>query len=145
MPYKYKLFLIEDSPDDVLLIERALQRSGLNESFEITRRFEMAEHALEYFLNNSKMSEPEPLPDIIILDLRLPSFSGFDFLTRLQPLEPRPVIGVFSVSTLPEDKEKALAYGADLFQTKTFEMHEFPQFLHSLARLADKRRPGKPQ
>ena len=144
MSHKYKLFLIEDSPDDVLFIERALQRSGLTESFEVARRFEAAEHALEYFLNNSKMSEPEPLPDIIILDLRLRAFSGFDFLTRLQPLDPRPVIGVFSVSTLPEDKEKALAYGADLFQTKTFETEEFKQFLHSLARLADKRHARKP-
>lgn len=143
MPNSYKLFLIEDSPDDVLLIERTLQRSGLNKSFEITRRFEAAEHALEYFLTNSKMSEPERLPDIIILDLRLPAFSGFDFLARLQPLEPRPVIGVFSVSTLPEDKEKALACGADLFQTKTFEIDEFTEFLHSLARMVNKRRAGK--
>ena len=139
MPRKYKLFLIEDSDDDVLLFDHALQRSGLNETFEVSRRFESAERALEFFLNNSKMLEPEPLPDIVILDLRLPTFSGFDFLARLQPLQARPVIGVFTVSTLPEDREKALASGADLFQTKTSEPDQFTPFLHSLALMVDER------
>jgi two-component system response regulator len=143
MPRKYKLFLIEDSPDDVLLFKVALQRSGLSESFEVTRHFEDAQRALEFFLNNSKMSEPEPLPDIVVLDLRLPVFSGLDFLVRLRPLQSRPVIGVFSISTLPEDRQKAEAYGADLFLTKTYETEEFAGFLRSLARLADERLLGK--
>ena len=143
MPRKYKLFLIEDSADDILLFELALERSGLNEAFEVTRRFEDAQEALEFFLNNSKMSEPEPLPDIVILDLKLPVLSGLDFLARLRPLQARPVIGVFTVSTLAEDRLRAEAFGADLFQTKTFDSDEFSRFLLSLARLADERHATK--
>jgi hypothetical protein len=36
---KYKLVLIEDSEDDVILFELTLRRIGLHELFEIVRRF----------------------------------------------------------------------------------------------------------
>jgi CheY-like chemotaxis protein len=141
MPRKYKIIYIEDSQDDVILFDRALRRSGLDASFEVSHCFDSAEKALDYFLTNSKMAEPDPPPDIILLDLKLPGLSGFDFLSHMRPVQPRPAIGVFTTSILPQDQQKAQAFGVDLFQTKTFDPNEFARFLHFLGRIADGRQP----
>jgi len=91
--------------------------------------FESGEQTIEYFLNHSKTLEPEPLPDILILDVKLPGCSGFDVLERLQLLRSRPTtIAMFTTSILLEDKQQAETLGADLFQTKTFEPAEFSRF-----------------
>ena len=132
--------MVEDSDDDVILFELALRRGGLRDSFEVVRRFQTGEQAIEFFLNNSKMLEPDPLPDILILDLKLPGCSGFDVLKSLKPLSPRPVVGMFTTSILPEDRQQAATLGVDLFQTKTFELSAFARFLGWLARLAETRR-----
>src|SRR5437762_3359869 len=97
---RYKLVLVEDSDDDIILFELALRRTGLHDSFEIIRRLTNGEQAIEYFLSYSKTLRPEPLPDILILDLKLPGYGGFDVLARLQSLRSRPVIGVFTTSIL---------------------------------------------
>jgi len=133
--------LVEDSADDVVLFEITLRRTGLHDFFELARRFENGEQAIEYFLNDSKTLEPEPLPDILILDVKLPGCSGFDVLERLQLLRSRLIIAMFTTSILPEDKQQAETLGADLFQTKTFEPAEFSRFLHFLSRVVDERAP----
>jgi len=134
--------LVEDSDDDVMLFQLALRRTGLGESFNVVWRFQNGEQSLDYFLNRSRSLQPEPLPDILILDLKLPGCSGLDVLDRLQTLKPRPVTAMFSTSILPEDKERATALGVDIFQTKTFELSEFSRFLNWLAHLADFRARG---
>lgn len=61
-----RVLLIEDNPDDGLLLERHLRRHGY--SLELTRvetAFEMERHL-----------EQSPLPDVILADYNLPSFSG---------------------------------------------------------------------
>jgi len=117
-----------------------MRRTGLRESFDIVWRFQNGEQSIEFFLNRSRSLEPEPLPDILILDLKLPGCSGLDVLDRLQTIKPHPVIAMFTTSILQEDKERASALGADIFQSKTFELPEFSRFLNWLGGLADSRR-----
>jgi CheY-like chemotaxis protein len=139
--HKYKLVLVEDSEDDVILFELTLRRTGLHEFFDIVRRFPSGEQAIEYFMNHPKTLDPEPLPDIVILDIKLSGITGFDVLAAVRRMESRPVVAMFTSSCLAEDKQKAEALGADFFQTKTFQPDEFSDFLHWLARLASERRP----
>lgn len=133
--------LVEDSEDDVILFQLTLGRSGLHESFELVLQFPNGEQAIDYFLNDPKTSHPESFPDILLLDIKLPGRSGFDVLARFQPLLPRLVIAMFTTSILESDRQKAELLGADLFQSKTFDLAEFSRFLNRLARLADQRRP----
>lgn len=134
------MILIEDSDDDAILFDSTLRRAGLQDAFQIARRFSNGEQAVEYFLNHSKTLEPEPLPDIVIIDVELPDCSGFEVLARLQPLRPRPVMALFTSAMIPDQERRAAAFGADLFQTKRFEPAVFSHFLTSLARMVDQRR-----
>jgi len=135
--------LVEDSEDDLVLFELALRRADLRESFPLVRRFPTGEEAIAFFLKISNPLELGELPDILVLDLKLPGCSGFEVLARLKSLKSRPVTGMFTTSILPEDKQRAEELGVDLFETKTFEAAGFSRFLHFLARIADGRRRDK--
>lgn len=140
---KYKLLLVEDSDDDVVLFELALRRTGLHESFEIVRRFPNGEEAIEYFTLPLSVVDTDPRPEIVMLDLKMPGRSGFEVLAAMGKLKERPIVAVFTTSVLPEDKQKAQALGAELVQTKTFQSEEFSRFLNSLGRMAEERRGKK--
>jgi len=137
---KYRLLLVEDSDDDVMLFELALRRTGLHEAFEIVRRFSDGAEAIEYFTLPLSVVDTDPRPEIVVLDLKMPGRSGFEVLAALAKLKERPIVAVFTTSVLPEDKEKALALGAEVVQTKTFQSEEFTRFLKALGRLAEERR-----
>jgi len=136
---KYKLILVEDSEDDVVLFELSLKRTGLHESFEIIRRFPNGDEAIRYFTEPPSMIDPPPPADIVIVDIKLPGRSGFDVLVTARKLNPKTTTAVFTSSVLDQDKKKADELGADLFQTKDFEPDTFYRFLHFLARIADER------
>jgi CheY-like chemotaxis protein len=135
---KYSLFLVEDSDDDLVLFKWALKRSGLNEFFQISRHFPNGEDAIRHLTEAGIDSGLGP--DIVILDIELPGCSGFEVLQRIRMLTPKPAIAVFSSSSLDEDRQMAERRGADLFQTKTYDVTEFARFLNWLGRTADARR-----
>ncbi|MFA5317637.1 MAG: response regulator transcription factor [Dehalococcoidales bacterium] len=58
-------------------------------------------------------------PDIIILDLNLPDFSGFDVLKQIREFSAVPVI-ILTVRSDDEDVLKGLEAGADDYITKPF-------------------------
>jgi len=136
---KYKLILVEDSEDDVMLFDLSLKRTGLHESFEIIRRFPDGDEALRYFTDPASLVDPSPPPDIIVLDIKLPGRSGFEVLAAVRCVHAKAAIAMFTSSVLEEDRAKAVDLGADIFQTKNFEPAEFSRFLHWLARIAEER------
>jgi len=142
---KYKLLLVEDSEDDVILFELALKRSGLNQCFELIERFTNGEQAIQFFAEPLSMADPMPRPEIVILDIKMPGKNGFEVLTAMRDLPERPIVGVFTTSILDEDRERANALGADLFETKNFEPEKFSRFLRWLGSLSDQRRLEKRQ
>src|ERR1700679_3895436 len=80
------ILLVEDDPNDVFLMQRALKRA------EITNPLQVAtdgQQAIDYLSGTGKFSDRTqyPLPDLIFLDLKLPYKSGFDVLEwiRSQP------------------------------------------------------------
>ncbi|MFC5450966.1 response regulator [Paenibacillus aestuarii] len=62
-------------------------------------------------------------PDLIVLDLGLPSMSGMDVLTRVREWSQIPII-VLTAKDREEDKIAALDGGADDYVTKPFGMGE---------------------
>lgn len=77
-----------------------------------------------------------PLPSLILLDIKMPGFDGFDFLKWLRSnaegnLRLIPVI-VLSVSALPEDVERAYALGANSYIRKPLNWSEFAERMRML-------------
>lgn len=68
-----KILIIEDNPDDLFFIQKAL--SGLKHSAKVISR---GTEAYQYLLN------PSEVPDIILLDYKLPGMDGLEILRKLK-------------------------------------------------------------
>jgi DNA-binding response OmpR family regulator len=88
---------------------------------------------MEYFMNSSKTLHPEPLPDIVILDIKLPGGTGFDVLALVRRMKSRLVVAMFTSSCLAEDKQKAEELGSRSLPNQNFRTHRVLPFL-ALAR-----------
>lgn len=64
------------------------------------------------------------IPDLIVLDLTLPDYDGFELLPILRSLGQVPII-VLTARTQRDEKLKGLTLGADDYITKPFDPAEF--------------------
>lgn len=102
------LLLVEDNPDDVFLMQRALKKTGLSFPINIVTD---GRQAIEY-LSGAEQYEDRtryPLPSMVFLDLKLPYLNGFEVLEWIRE---HPTLGELDVSILtssPEDRDKQTA------------------------------------
>ncbi|MBI2954492.1 MAG: response regulator transcription factor [Chloroflexi bacterium] len=100
--------------DDEVEIRRAV-RAGLTSSGYLVELAASGEEALAAFERRR--------PDVIILDLAMPSLNGFEVIQRVRQASNVPII-VLSVVADQGDKIKALDLGADDYITKPFNVGE---------------------
>ena len=74
-------------------------------------------------------------PDVVLIDMQLPDFDGFEVLRRLHAQDGRAgrIFIALSANAMPEDVDRALAAGFDDYWTKPIN---FAQFLAKLDALA---------
>lgn len=110
-----RILIVDDEEVNCLLLERILQPAG----FTLTKRVTDSRQVLPVFV--------EYQPDLILLDLHMPFFNGFDVMKQLLPRIPRqsylPIL-VLTADANPEVKRRALADGATDFLTKPFDASE---------------------
>lgn len=115
METKPEILLVEDNSDDVELTRRAFSRSGVVASLAACRD---GVEALSY------LHSDRPLPNLILMDLKMPRLSGLELLRALRQ-SPRmaavPVV-VLTSSDLPEDIAQAYALGANSYIRKPSEL-----------------------
>lgn len=107
--------LVEDNIDDAFLTKRILRKAGIGD----IRIAEDGREALAILLASG-----EPLPEMLILDLRLPGVDGLEVYQQLRRQERTralPVI-ILSSSEDPKDREKCLNLGAVAYLTKPLEL-----------------------
>src|SRR5262249_53688502 len=124
----------EDSPSDAFLLRLAVAEAHLKVVLHFVSD---GEQAIEYLKKEGRYadSKTEPLPDLILLDLKLPRMDGFDVLDwiRRQPrLNHLPVI-VFTSSSLTIDINRAYALGAKSYLVKPRELEQLSKALKHLA------------
>jgi len=113
-----RILLVDDSESDVYLTETALER--VPQATELAIAGDGAE-ALAI------LHAPDAaLPDLMLLDISMPVMDGFEVLVALRSDERTrraPVVLMWSSSSSPLDRQKAMSLGADAFVTKpsTFE------------------------
>jgi CheY-like chemotaxis protein len=103
----------DDDQDDIELVEEAFRQFSNN--VEVIT-FQNGSQALSY-LNN--LTEEDPLPCLIILDINMPVLNGKEVLVRVRQLDKFEMIPVvlFTTSSMPVDKTFAEHYNAG-FVTK---------------------------
>lgn len=129
-----RLLLVEDNPQDELLILRALRKSAPALLVDVVRD---GQQALDYFFRavGARQHTGRP-PDLILLDIGLPRLSGLQVLEQLRahPLTHDLPIVVFTSSDDERDRHASAALGANAFERKPVGCSELTE---TLARLAD--------
>ena len=86
-------------------------------------------------------------PDLILLDLNLPSMTGEEVLTRLRahPGDARVAVVVVSADSTSRNLTRLLHAGADAYLTKPFDLTDFLEIVDAQLTRAQARRPSTHQ
>ena len=118
-----QVFLAEDNKGDVFLVHEALQTHGVAYEMNVAANGPEVSRYLELLAADPSMS----CPDVVLLDLNLPSGDGHELLQRFRA-HPQcahvPVIIVTS-SDAPKDRQRAERLGATDFFRKPSDLTEF--------------------
>ncbi len=118
-----RILLVEDNPDDVELVKRALQRGHVDNPLTVMNN---GREALDFLLREAGRLDMPPF-DLLLLDLTLPGLDGRVLLQEMQAdkrLRRMPVI-VLTGSVREEDWIRAYKTGAVAFLRKPFELERF--------------------
>lgn len=127
------ILLVEDNPDDVLLIQRAFHKARLSYPLHQVGDGEEAIHYLDgkgIYANRQQ----HPLPGLLLLDLKLPRTSGMEVLAWLksQPgLSQLPVV-VFTSSREDTDIQRAYELGANSYLVKPVHFDDLLEMVQTL-------------
>jgi len=118
--------LAEDLEDDILLIRTAFRKGNILNPLQVVRD---GEEAIAYLQGEGKYANrlEYPLPDLLLLDLKMPRLDGFQVLRwiREQPgLRNLPVV-VLTSSEQMRDVNEAYKLGANSFLVKPLEFDNF--------------------
>ncbi len=116
------IMLVEDSADDEFIAMRILRKAGIPE-IKVARD---GQEALDMLLSSGM-----PLPDLLLLDLRLPKIDGLkvlEILRQQKRTEALPVI-ILSSSEDPRDRDLCSRFGTNMFLGKPLEIKSFQQAL----------------
>lgn len=119
------ILLIEDNASDEKLTLHALRSCGVANDV-VVRRDGAA--ALSYLLGDGG-HEGEPLPTIVLLDLKLPKLDGLEVLREIRTHERTkllPVI-VLTASKLDEDVARCYQLGANAYVRKPLDFVQFTE------------------
>jgi CheY-like chemotaxis protein len=126
------ILVAEDDEDYVILIRQVFAKAHIPNPIQVVWN---GEEAISYLKGEGKYSNRDeyPLPDIFLLDLKMPRINGFEVLkwVRAQPNLSALRILVLTSSDRIRDVNEAYQLGANSFLVKPFDFEDFT----SLSRL----------
>lgn len=130
---KKTLLLVEDNPDDEALTIRALSKYNLANQIVVARD---GQEALDYLFGEGPYRERDrgELPQVILLDLKLPKINGLEVLERLRqhPATRHVPVVVLTSSNEEQDLLRSYDLGANSYVRKPVD---FEQFLEAARQL----------
>ena len=141
------ILLADDDQADTLLLDMAFKRSELAVDLKIVHD---GQQVLHYLRGEGGYCDRAryPLPDLILLDLRMPHMDGFEvlaWLKRQMEFSSVPVIVIGGCAT-PDRISRAFQSGARCVLSKTANVPEFADALISLVDTflsSDAEKPGR--
>jgi len=132
---KKKILLVEDSRDDILLIQRAFNKTKLTEKFDLIVAQD-GNQALSYLHDTDipSVTQHGKIPMILLLDLNLPKMNGFEILQRIRSDEKTKLIPVIVFTSSKEDQDITRSYllGANSYVRKPIDSGKFTLILQQI-------------
>lgn len=120
------ILLVEDNPDDVTLTMRAFQRSHLLNPITVARD---GVEALDFLFARGAFQARagQPLPTLVILDLKLPKLDGLSVLKTIRADERTRLLPVVILTSSKEEQDLVAGYalGANSYVRKPVDFTEF--------------------
>ncbi len=118
-PRTLTILLVDDDENFAVLFRLLLAHTGRNVRLEVAGD---GRQAVSYLTGDEPYADREshPIPDLVVLDLKMPVMNGLEFLAwrqNLPSLKALPVV-VLSGSVSESDQAEALAKGATRLLTK---------------------------
>lgn len=115
------ILLVEDNPMDVDLTRRAFSRHNLANPLEVARD---GQEAVDFI---SGWQDGDPLPAVILLDLKLPKLNGLEVLRVIRAHREFGVVPVVILTSSAEDQDifEAYSLGANSYIVKPVDFDKF--------------------
>jgi two-component system response regulator len=121
------ILLVEDNPMDEALTLRALKKNNILNTVNVVRD---GAEALDFLFGDT----PVALPQLVLLDLKLPKIDGLEVLRRIRGDERTQLLPVVILTTSTEDKDRLEGYrlGANSYVRKPVDFHKFADAVNQL-------------
>lgn len=127
------IVIVEDNPDDEALMLRAFKQHKLTNEIVVLRD---GVEAIEYLLGTGAHigRDTTLMPQIILLDLKLPKLNGLDVLKRLRADPRTKIVPIVVLTTSKEEGDMIASYnlGANSYVVKPVD---FTKFVESVKQL----------
>lgn len=114
------ILLVEDNADDEQLTLRAMRQSEVPNVIRVARD---GAEALEFLFGDAAGT----LPDLVLLDLKLPKVSGLEVLARIRNEDATKTLPIVVLTSSDEEKDIVESYnlGANSYVRKPVDFDEF--------------------
>lgn len=124
------IFLVEDDPDHELLTIRALRKSHIANEVRVARD---GEEAIAMLFGTGEEALPR-VPQVVLLDLKLPKVDGLEVLRRIREDERTRMLPVVILTSSDEESDIVRSYklGVNSYIRKPVNFSDFAEATQQL-------------
>jgi two-component system response regulator len=127
------ILLVEDNPDDEELTLRALRKNNIGNRLVVARD---GVEALDFLYCTGAYADRDPreLPQVILLDLKLPKIDGLEVLARIRAEPSTRLLPVVILTSSREEQDLIKGYrlGANSYVRKPVDFNRFIEAVRQL-------------
>ncbi len=126
------ILLVEDDPGHARLIERNLRRASIMNDIIVVSD---SQQALDYlFCEGEYVGRERTAPLLVLLDLNMPVFDGYQVLQRIKTDKRTRRVPVIILTTTDDAREVTRCYdlGCNVYMTKPVDYQQFSEAIHKM-------------
>jgi len=127
------ILLVEDNPDDEALTLRALKKNNIGNAVVVVHD---GAEALDVLFCTGAYADrnPHEMPQVTLLDLKLPKVDGLEVLRRLRADERTRLLPIVILTSSNEEQDRITGYknGANSYVRKPVDFNQFVETVRQL-------------